>query len=58
MRPLPQIVLATPELHHRDLAGPSMFLNRREHLATAEQRRAILCDNTAELYGIDVAKLV
>ena len=32
---------------------------RRAHRATSppEQKRAILCDNVAELYGIDVARL-
>ncbi|HTY18111.1 MAG TPA: amidohydrolase family protein [Myxococcota bacterium] len=45
---------------HSDSTWPDSQAVLAEHASrlTAEQRRAILCDNTAELYGIDVAKLV
>jgi hypothetical protein len=33
-----------------------MLTEQTDHL-TDEQRRAILCDNTAELYGIDTSTL-
>jgi hypothetical protein len=33
-----------------------MLDEQTAHL-TDEQRRAILCDNTAELYGLDLSKL-
>jgi predicted TIM-barrel fold metal-dependent hydrolase len=44
---------------HSDSTWPwsqEMLAEHTRHL-TPEQKRAILCDNVAELYGIDVAKL-
>jgi predicted TIM-barrel fold metal-dependent hydrolase len=44
---------------HSDSTWPwsqEMLAEHTKHL-TPEQKRAILCDNVAELYGIDVAKL-
>jgi predicted TIM-barrel fold metal-dependent hydrolase len=44
---------------HSDSTWPDSQAVLAEHAArlTPEQRRAILCDNVAELYGIDVARL-
>ena len=44
---------------HRDSTWPDSQAMLAEHGAglREEQRRAILCDNTAELYGIDLAAL-
>jgi predicted TIM-barrel fold metal-dependent hydrolase len=44
---------------HSDSTWPWSQEMLEEHTAnlTDEQKRAILCDNTAELYGIDVSKL-
>jgi len=44
---------------HSDSTWPDSQAVLAEHASrlTPEQRRAILCDNVAELYGIDVAKL-
>jgi predicted TIM-barrel fold metal-dependent hydrolase len=44
---------------HSDSTWPDSQAVLAEHTSrlTPEQRRAILCDNVAELYGMDVAKL-
>ena len=44
---------------HSDSTWPwsQEMLTEQTDQLTAEQRRAILCDNTAELYGIDTSKL-
>ncbi len=44
---------------HSDSTWPwsqDVIAEQSQHL-TSEQRRAILCDNVADLYGIDVTEL-